>query len=371
MQDCRVKSKGSDVLDKSLNASEPMKYPTDRRLGSGREFTQEVHAPRLEDLTSPKDILEAMACMTTGARALANAACVLSEMFKECELVVLTLSGVASVGRLDYLISELIDMGHIKCVIATGAVVTHGCSYEMGANFFHIDQEQVDEQVDVNLYNRGYNRIYDTVELEKSLENTGDLVCSILSNWEGDSICSADIHYELGRILNKKFPKEDGLLHACSRNDVSLIVPSYTDSEIGLSHARYLIECPKAPKFDPFLDLTCYAKLIKDSFSHGPLGILTLGGGVPRNWAQQIGPFYDTLMDRGIVKLTRPIRFKYGVRICPEFREWGGLSGCTYSEGISWGKFVPTKEGGRYAEVYSDYTSVFPLLISGVLNSRG
>ena len=55
------------------------------------------------------------------------------------------------------------------------------------------------------------------------------------------------------------------------------------------------------------------------------------------------------------------------MRICPEPTHWGGLSGCTYSEGVSWGKFVPEAEGGRFAEVYADATTVWPLLIKGVL----
>ncbi len=62
-----------------------------------------------------------------------------------------------------------------------------------------------------------------------------------------------------------------------------------------------------------------------------------------------------------------PPRFHYGVRICPEPDYWGGLSGCTYSEGISWGKFVPASEGGRFAEVLSDATVVWPLLMMGLL----
>ena len=63
----------------------------------------------------------------------------------------------------------------------------------------------------------------------------------------------------------------------------------------------------------------------------------------------------------------KPPRFQYGVRICPEPDYWGGLSGCTYQEGISWGKFVPREEGGRFAEVLSDATVVWPLLLMGLL----
>ncbi len=66
-----------------------------------------------------------------------------------------------------------------------------------------------------------------------------------------------------------------------------------------------------------------------------------------------------------------PPRYTYAVRICPEPVHWGGLSGCTYSEGVSWGKFVPPEEGGRFAEVYADATTVWPLLMKGVLEELG
>ena len=95
------------------------------------------------------------------------------------------------------------------------------------------------------------------------------------------------------------------------------------------------------------------------------LGIFTIGGGVPRNWAQQVGPYFDITMTRLGVSLPEP-RFKYGVRICPEPVHWGGLSGCTYKEGISWGKFLSPEEGGRFSEAYTDATAVLPLLMKAV-----
>ena len=60
-------------------------------------------------------------------------------------------------------------------------------------------------------------------------------------------------------------------------------------------------------------------------------------------------------------------KFSYGVRICPEPAHWGGLSGCTYSEGISWGKFLSEKEGGRFAEVLCDATIAWPIIIKAVM----
>ncbi|MFT5328064.1 MAG: deoxyhypusine synthase [Planctomycetaceae bacterium] len=113
------------------------------------------------------------------------------------------------------------------------------------------------------------------------------------------------------------------------------------------------------PPFNPFLDLQEYARRIGTTKE---LGILTIGGGVPRNWAQQVAPYYDITNDSLGTKLPVP-RFCYGVRICPEPVHWGGLSGCTYSEGVSWGKFVPESEGGRFSEVHADATVALPLLI--------
>jgi deoxyhypusine synthase len=118
-----------------------------------------------------------------------------------------------------------------------------------------------------------------------------------------------------------------------------------------------------SPTFNPYLDLNAYTQ---DLLQSERLGILTIGGGVPRNWAQQVGPYIEIGNSRLGLNV-RPPRFHYGVRICPEPDYWGGLSGCTYQEGISWGKFVPPAEGGRFAEILSDATVVWPLLMMGLL----
>jgi deoxyhypusine synthase len=100
------------------------------------------------------------------------------------------------------------------------------------------------------------------------------------------------------------------------------------------------------------------------------MGILTIGGGVPRNWTQQFGVFAELLARRGIEKVPLK-RYHYGVRICPEPVNWGGLSGSTYREAVSWGKFVPEEEGGRFAEVLDDATVALPLIAGAVLERIG
>jgi deoxyhypusine synthase len=148
---------------------------------------------------------------------------------------------------------------------------------------------------------------------------------------------------------------------------VPVYVPAFTDSELGLDVAVYNRRRERRGEarraFDPFLDLERYADQIRGAER---IGIFTIGGGVPRNWAQQVGPYLDISAKRlGVEEPFR--RFQYAVRICPEPDHWGGLSGCSYKEGVSWGKFVPESEGGRFAEVFSDATIAWPLVVRAVI----
>jgi deoxyhypusine synthase len=59
-------------------------------------------------------------------------------------------------------------------------------------------------------------------------------------------------------------------------------------------------------------------------------------------------------------------RFRCGLRICPEPPHGGGLSGCTCSEGVSGGRFLPPSKGGRYAEVFADATITGPVIVEAV-----
>jgi deoxyhypusine synthase len=96
------------------------------------------------------------------------------------------------------------------------------------------------------------------------------------------------------------------------------------------------------------------------------MGVFTIGGGVPRNWTQQLGPYLELRHRRGGEDVPLK-RFHYGVRICPEPVYWGGLSGSPYTEAVSWGKFVPPEEGGKFAEVFVDATIGLPLVVGAVL----
>lgn len=321
-------------------------------------------------------LLEAMSKTAFGGRALGEAADILTEMTRDPDcLVVATFSGAMTVAKMATVIVRMIEAGMIDAIVSTGALMAHGLSEAVGLTHFKHDPSVPDEV----LFKKGYNRVYDTLELEVNLNNIEAFVRKVLDGldtskpWSSESICR-----ELGKEL-AAMGESPGILRSAYLHGVPVFVPAFTDSELGLDVATWMMRKRVAslgpnptpeklfdgepPPYNPFLDLLSYARLVNKKKK---LGIFTIGGGVPRNWAQQVAPFYDIAGHRLDVELKAP-RFQYGIRICPEPVHWGGLSGCTYSEGVSWGKFVPKSEGGKFAEVYADATLVWPLLVRGVL----
>ncbi|MFQ5600439.1 MAG: deoxyhypusine synthase family protein [Candidatus Krumholzibacteriia bacterium] len=341
----------------------------EQRYGTGFDDELEAMVPvDLSRVDSVSDLVQAFAGAAIGARRVSDAADVLLQMTQDEECyVVATISGAMTVAKMGLVLCDMIDNGMVQAVVSTGALMAHGFVEAAGKVHFKYDPSMDDEQ----LFERGYNRVYDTLELERNLDDIEHVIMDVLdAAADGTPWSSARLNRELGAYLwGRKAGR--GILLAAYENDVPVYVPAFTDSELGLdfaihNHRREREGKPRL-QFDPFLDLDDYTGRID---SQKRIGIFTIGGGVPRNWAQQVGPYLDILEKRAGVGRGLA-RFQYGVRICPEPAHWGGLSGCTYSEGVSWGKFVPPAEGGRYAEVFADATIVWPLVVKAVLQRLG
>jgi deoxyhypusine synthase len=322
----------------------------------------------LSKVNSVDDLVRAMSKTAFGGRTVGEAADVLEEMWdnKDC-YTVLTLSGAMTVAKMGLVICDMIDSGMVDCIVSTGALMAHGFIESAGMQHFKRDHNITDGEA----YYAGLDRIYDTYELEKNLDNAELIFNRRLERSDPKEILSSfKINMMLGQYLSNT-AKDRGVLKSSYEKGVPVFVPAFTDSELGLDfgllNRRREIEGKEKFRFDPFLDLEHFTGLI---MKQKELGIFTIGGGVPRNWAQQIGPYADIIQKRLKLPKDKFIRFKYGVKICPEPVHWGGLSGCTYSEGITWGKFVPPEEGGRYAEVPCDATIAWPLIIKAVLERK-
>ncbi|MBI2541715.1 deoxyhypusine synthase family protein [Candidatus Woesearchaeota archaeon] len=310
------------------------------------------------------ELTRAMSKTSFGARNLGEAADVLYEMAadKDC-FVVGTFSGAMTIAKMGLLICDMIDRGMLDAVVSTGALMAHGFVESVGMRHFRHSSSMDDTK----LYEKGYNRVYDTLELEKNLDDAEEIIMHVLDKVDRNEVlCSHKINEWLGKYL-KENTKGRSILKSAFEKKVPVYIPAFTDSEFGffadIYTRRQESKGEKPFQFNSFLDLRHYAEKIRHAKK---IGVFTIGGGVPRNWAQQVGPNLDAIEKRlpgqGGLK-----KFQYGIRICPEPVHWGGLSGCTYSENISWGKFVPEKEGGRFAEVYSDATIAWPVILKAVM----
>ena len=355
-----------------------------RRRSDGRsDGLDPIESLPIEEIDTFSELLRAMSRTAFGGRNLGEAFEVLLEMIRDepCR-VVLTVSGAMTVAKQGQIICRMLDRGWVDAVVATGALIAHGLTESLGLVHYRHESRHSDEF----LCRRGYNRIYDTLEMERNLDDVEDLLHSVLSREEpeGGIWSSAGLCRALGRQLSRA-DQGPGILSSAFRRGVPVFIPAFTDSEIGLDLANWAMEretraTPEGrelaepdeifravPPFNPFLDLQEYARFAATA---PRLGIFTIGGGVPRNWAQQVGPYFEVAANR-LGNRHPPPCFRYGVRICPEPDHWGGLSGCSYTEGVSWGKFVSPEEGGRYAEVHADATLVWPLLMKGLLEELG
>lgn len=336
-----------------------------RSLHSGHDDGLEpLRALDLGAAGSVDALVRGMAGTAFGGRSLGEAADVLEAMVRDPACYrVLTISGAMTIAKQGLVICEMIDRGWVQAIVATGALMTHGFVEAAGMLHFKHRPSMKDEE----LFAKGYNRVYDTLELEQNLDDTERIVCAVLDEMpEGVTLSSRLITEALGRYL-AAHTEHRAILKSALAKSVPIYIPAFTDSELGLDVAVYNRRRERQGKprrpFDPFLDLEHYTDQIR---RHERTGIFTIGGGVPRNWAQQVGPYLEISEKR--LETAEPVRrFQYAVRICPEPAHWGGLSGCTYSEGVSWGKFLSAAEGGRFAEVLADATIAWPLVVRAVM----
>jgi deoxyhypusine synthase len=148
---------------------------------------------------------------------------------------------------------------------------------------------------------------------------------------------------------------------------VPVFVPAFVDSELGNDLYIHNVRRKRRRKQPIVMDLELDSKLLIELVTNNKrFGILSIGGGVPRNNVQNVAPLIEIINER-LGKTYPERRFTYGIRVCPDRPHFGHLSGCTYSENESWRKAV---KNGIYAEVLADATQVWPFLVKYLMGKQ-
>ncbi len=204
------------------------------------------------------------------------------------------------------------------------------------------------------LFEHNLDRIYDTYADEREFEKLDAWIGDwALSNLENRPYTTREFIHELGLEVDRVTGgKKPGIVTTAAKYNLPIYCPAIGDSSIGLG----LAAVGKDFIFDVIGDVRETGNLVvgKDTMA------LYCGGGTPKNFIQQ-----TEVMVRLFRRETRG--HKWAVQFITDSPQWGGLSGCDFSEAVSWGKIDPT---GEHVTVHCDSTIALPLVASAVLTRR-
>ncbi|MFA5321303.1 MAG: deoxyhypusine synthase [Smithella sp.] len=295
------------------------------------------------------DIINAMKKMSFSARDLACAADIYDRMIKEKNCaIILTLAGSTSAAGCMQVYVDLVKNNMVDAIVATGASIVDmdffealGFSHYQGTPF-------VDDKLLRSLY---IDRIYDTFISENDLQACDRSIKKIADSLQPRPYSSREFIAEMGKYLVKNSRKKDSLVQAAYENDVPIFCPAFSDSSAGFGLVLHQNERPdNHMSIDSVKD---FRELTDIKIKAGTSGLLMIGGGVPKNFAQ------DTVVCAEILGKDVPMH-KYAVQITVADVRDGACSSSTLKEANSWGKVDSSCEQMVYAEA----TTVLPLLAS-------
>src|SRR6202047_2951173 len=149
------------------------------------------------------ELVRAMGDTAYTGRQIGDAADVLEAMArdKDC-FVVLTLSGALTVGKMGLVFCDLIESGIVKAVVSTGALMAHGLVEATGLSHFRYDPSKMNDK---ELFEAGYNRVYDSLEPETNLDHVEEVVDHIFDEWDANEVvCSWKLHRRIGEYLKEQ-----------------------------------------------------------------------------------------------------------------------------------------------------------------------
>jgi len=309
------------------------------------------------DITSfdATSIIESMKKMSFSSRDTANAAEILLKMVKDKDCTnILTLAGSTSAGGCMQVYVDMVKNNMIDVVVATGASIIDMDFFEAIGFKHYIGRTDVPDKKLREYY---IDRIYDTFIDEDDLQVCDGTIKAIADSLEPRPYSSREFIKELGRHLVKNSVKKDSLVQTCYEKNVPIFCPAFSDSSAGFGLVKHQWENPK--KHVTIDSVRDFRELTMIKMEAEISGLFMIGGGVPKNFAQ------DTVVCAEILGKSVPMH-KYAVQITVADVRDGACSSSTLLEASSWGK-VDT----RYEQmVYAEATTVLPLIASYVYHSK-
>jgi len=302
------------------------------------------------NIKTTEDLLNSLKNCGFQGRNLGKALDVLYTMVSSDKiLTVLTLSGAMVPAGMGDIICALIEHNLIDVIVSTGANIIHDIVDTFSNIGHYIGTADVD---DSELFHHRINRIYDVFLPEDNYKKAENEILKIVKKSFKEKLIEITPS-EFLRLLGEHIQTRS-IISTAAKHKIPIFIPAFSDSELALDLIKYSVREGYSFKFDILRDVLNFAEIIKQ---YQDYGTLIIGGGVPRNWAQQIFPLLDQIENM------ETIGYNYSVRIHTATVYDGGLSGCTISESKSWGKYSLES---KYVSVWCDATIALPILITGL-----
>jgi hypothetical protein len=193
--------RGVDFQGVTVNEHKPQEESKERNLHDPVSDKLVPLAPLdLAQIKSVDDLVRAMGNTSFTARQVGEGADVLETMARDrgC-FVVMTLAGAMTVAKQGLIVTDLIDAGVVQAVISTGALMAHGLVEAAGRSHFRYDPRMDDTE----LYDAGYNRVYDTLGPETSLDFV-TVGSTDPGGWDhNEPLCSYKLNRDIGKYLSE------------------------------------------------------------------------------------------------------------------------------------------------------------------------
>ena len=284
------------------------------------------------------------------ARNLARAAKIYDKMLEDKDCTVITcLAGSLFSAGLKKTVYDMVENNMTDVIVSTGAIVVDQDFFEALGFRHYQGTPRVDDE---DLRKKHIDRIYDTYIDEDELRICDETVKKIADKLELKPYSSREFMEKMGYCLKKEGKGEDSVVRKSYEKGVPIFVPAFSDCSAGFGLVAHRRERKNEPKvsIDSAKD---FDELTEIKIRSKETGLFMIGGGVPKNFAQ------DVTVAADILKKDSKMH-KYAVQITAADERDGGLSGSTLKEAHSWGKV----DEGYEQMVFSEATIAMPLIAS-------
>jgi deoxyhypusine synthase len=321
----------------------------DHAAARARFEQRPVEQVRLDRAAGVREYVQMLEGSSYQGRELGRALHVFDRMLETRTVIFLALAGAMIPAGFRGLIVDLLERRLIDGIVSTGANAIHDIVETMGQPHYAIDPTTVD---DSELGELKLNRVYDTILPEDGFVAAEHLLLDLFDEMDySRPYNSRELIHFLGRRLAEK-GMAPGMVTTVATLGLPFYIPAVADSELGIDLLYGRIQRGQKIMLDTIGDVGESSEVVwKSHLAGAEVGIITLGGGTPRNFIQQTAPCLDCM--------GRPYPgHKFAIGITTDVPYWGGLSGSTFEEAESWRKY----NHPEHATVRADSTIVFPLL---------